>query len=87
MATSSDNADRFLKRKAPIHASDKFALKSSVADAKRRSGRQRVCEACRVPGEFVFGTVHSEADCMRCHKQPMGYGAIVGASPTAGGIP
>ncbi len=85
MATS-DSSDRFLKRKAPIPASDKFVLKSSVADAKRRAGRQRVCEGCKAPGDYVFGAVHSEAACMRCGKQPMGYGSIVGASPSVGGI-
>jgi hypothetical protein len=83
---TSGSADRFLKRKAPIPASDKFVLKSSIADAKRRAGRQRVCDGCKTSSDYVFGSVHSEAECMRCGKKPMGYGAIVGESAASGGI-
>lgn len=45
--------------------------------------RQRVCLECVVSGEFVFGAIHSEADCQRCHKKPMGHGSVVGPSAFA----
>jgi hypothetical protein len=61
----------------------------AAAMGVRRGHEKRVlvCLDCVREEDFVFGGVHSDRPCARCPKPSIGPGAVVGASPWAGGIP
>jgi len=61
--------------------SDSLQQKQAAAEARRRSGRQRICMTCVRAADVEIGLVYSELPCSRCGKAPC-HGIV-----TAGPIP